>query len=134
MGYQFLSDEWVEAARAIRAEYKGKGGAVPHVMRMNLNVTDVPGRADALLAYMDTTQGELDLEVGQLENPDLTVTLDHETAKAILVEGNAQAGMQAFMSGKIKVVGDMTKLMAMQSAAPDPVQVEVQQRLKAITD
>ena len=28
--------------------------------------------------------------------------------------------MQAFMAGKIKVQGDMTKLMAMQQGAPDP--------------
>ena len=34
--------------------------------------------------------------------------------------GNPQAGMQAFMAGKIKVQGDMTKLMAMQQGAPDP--------------
>ena len=34
---------------------------------------------------------------------DLTVTVDYETAKAILVEGNAQAAMQAFMAGRIKI-------------------------------
>jgi putative sterol carrier protein len=27
------------------------------------------------------------------------------------VSGNQQAGMQAFMAGKVKVQGDMTKLM-----------------------
>jgi putative sterol carrier protein len=47
---------------------------------------------------------------------------------------NPQVGMQAFMAGKIKVQGDMTKLMAMQQAGPDPVAAEVAGRIKAITE
>ena len=89
--------------------------------------------------YLDealSTEGvirELLARVG-FDNPDLTVTLEYETAKAILVEGNPQAGMQAFMAGKIKVQGDMTKLMAMQSASPDPVAAEIAAKINAITD
>ena len=64
----------------------------------------------------------------------MTVTLDYETAKAIFVEGNPQAGMQAFMAGKIKVQGDMTKLMAMQSGAPSPEQAELATKIKDITE
>jgi putative sterol carrier protein len=42
--------------------------------------------------------------------------------------------MQAFMSGQIKVEGDMTKLMAMQSAGgPSAEQTAFQEKLKAIT-
>src|SRR3954466_2908776 len=107
-------------ARKIREEYRGKGGAMPHQLRMNLNITDVPGREGVFEANMDSTSGELELEEGHLENPELTVTLDAGTAKAIFVEGNPQAGMQAFMAGKVKIQGDMTKLMAMQASTPDP--------------
>lgn len=132
----FLSDEWLEQAKAIRAEYEGKGGAPPHKMRMNLVITDAPADVSdgPIDAHVDTTEGDMNMDVGHLESPDLTVTLEYDTAKAILVEGNPQAGMQAFMSGKIKVQGDMTKLMAMQSAAPDPVAQEIAERLQAITD
>ena len=56
------------------------------------------------------------MDLGHLEDPDLTVTVDWTTAKAIFVEQNPQAGMQAFMAGKVKVQGDMTKLMAMQQS------------------
>lgn len=133
---KFLSDEWLDQAKAIRAEYEGKGGAPPHQMRMNLVITDVPTEvSDAPIdAHMDTTTGDVDMDLGHLETPDLTVTLEYETAKAILVEGNPQAGMQAFMAGKIKVQGDMTKLMAMQAASPDPVAAEIAGKIKAITD
>ncbi|MCU1499586.1 MAG: hypothetical protein JWM47_3539 [Acidimicrobiales bacterium] len=133
---KFLSDEWLEQAKNIRAEYEGKGGAPPHQMRMNLVITDVPEdvAAGPMDAHMDTTSGDVDMDLGHLDSPDLTVTLEYETAKAILVEGNPQAGMQAFMAGKIKVQGDMTKLMAMQSATPDPVAAEMAGKIKAITD
>ena len=133
---KFLSDEWLDQAKAIRAEYEGKGGAPPHQMRMNLVITDVPAEvSDAPIeAHMDTTSGDVDMDLGHIDTPDLTVTLEYDTAQAILVEGNPQAGMQAFMAGKIKVQGDMTKLMAMQSASPDPIAAEIAGKIKAITD
>jgi putative sterol carrier protein len=132
--FPFLSEGWMQAARDIRKEYEGKGNPVPHQVRMNLVITDAPGRDAPVEAHMDTTSGELVLEEGHLETPDLTVTVDAETAKSIFVEGNQQAGMQAFMAGKVKVQGDMTKLMMMQAAPPDPTAVEVQKRLLDITE
>ena len=133
---KFLSDDWLDQAKAIRAEYEGKGGAPPTKMRMNLVIIEVPADVaeDSIDAHMDTTEGDMNMDVGHLESPDLTVTLDYEVAKAILVEGNPQAGMQAFMAGKIKVQGDMTKLMAMQSVAPDPIAQEIAAKINAITE
>ncbi len=128
----FLSDEWIAAAKAIREE--SPGAAVPHVMKMNLIVTEVPFGDSDINAHMDTTSGELQMDTGHLEGEDLTVTVDYATAKAIFVEGNPQAGMQAFMSGKIKVQGDMTKMMAMQTAAPDDTQIEIAEKIAAITE
>ena len=132
--YPFLSDEWLVQAKKIREEYRGKGQTVPHVVRMNQVITNVPFGEGTIQAHMDTSSGELELDTGHLENPDLTVTLDYDTAKAILVEGNPQAGMQAFMAGRVKVEGDMTKLMVMQSVAPDPTAAEAAARIKDITE
>ena len=132
--YPFLSAEWMEEAHKIREEFAGQTSAPAHAVRMNQIITDVPFSDDPINAYMDTSQGDLELDLGSLENPDLTVTVDYETAKAIFVEQNPQAGMQAFMAGKIKVQGDMTKLMAMQSQAPDPVAQQVADRVKEITE
>ena len=47
------------------------------------------------------------------------MTVDYVTARALLVEGNPQAAMSAFMAGKIRVDGDLAKLMAVQGASPD---------------
>jgi len=132
--FPFLSDEWVAEARRIREEYEGKGAVVPHQMRMNLVVTEVPFGPGDIDAHLDTTEGAVKLERGHIEIVDLKVTIDYVTAKAILVEGNPQAGMQAFMAGRIKVDGDMSKLMALQGAAPDPTAAEMAVRLREITE
>ena len=131
--HPFLSDEWMQAARALREGYQGKVAGVAHSVKMNQIITDVPFGEGTIQSHMDTSSGELKLDTGHLEAPDVTVTLDYETAKAIFVDGNPQAGMQAFMAGKIKVQGDMTKLMAMQQANPDPAAIELQGKIKEIT-
>ncbi len=133
---KFLSDEWMTEASRVREELAGQGGAPPHQIRMNLVINDVPSdvRESPIDAHMDTSEGEMKMDLGHLDNPELTVTLDYETAKAIFVEQNPQAGMQAFMAGKIKVQGDMTKLMAMQQGAPDPTAAAIAAKIKEITD
>lgn len=130
--FPFLSDEWMAAAKEIR-EAEG-AQTTPHKVRMNQIITDVPFGEGSIDAHMDSSDGEMKMDVGHLENPDLTVTLDYLTAKAILVDGNPQAGMQAFMAGKIKVQGDMTKLMAMQSAPPDAKAQEIAKKIQEITE
>jgi putative sterol carrier protein len=131
--YAFLSDEWLEEAKKIREEYAGQSAPPAHAVRMNQIITEVPFGDGTINAHMDTSGGEMQMDMGHLDAPDLTVTLDYATAKAILVDGNPQAGMQAFMAGKIKVQGDMTKMMAMQSGTPDPTQAEIAAKIKEIT-
>ncbi|HUZ09358.1 MAG TPA: SCP2 sterol-binding domain-containing protein [Acidimicrobiales bacterium] len=134
MANPFLSDEWLYEARKLRSEYEGKTAPFPNVVRMNLVVNEVPFGDGVIDAHLDTSSGELDLDTGHLESPDLTVTVDYLTAKAILIDGNPQAGMQAFMAGKVRVVGDMAKLMALQIAPPDGSAQELAGRLREITD
>jgi hypothetical protein len=133
MPFDFLSDEWVAEARRIRAEHKGVSTPNASPVRINLIVTEVPnsGHIDA---HVDTSFGELDIERGHIEGTDLTVTLDYETAKALLVDGNPQAAMSAFMTGKIRVDGDMSKLLAMQGTAPLGETQELATRIREITN
>lgn len=130
MAYQFLSDEWIEAARKLREE-AGAPATSPQPVKMNLVITDVPFGSGSVDAHLDTTSGQVDLDTGHLDSPDVTATLDYETAKAILVDGNPQAAMQAFMAGKIKLQGDMTKAMVMQSG---PVNTELAKKIQEITE
>jgi putative sterol carrier protein len=131
--YEFLTPEWIEAAKKIRDEAEAPATPPAHTIRMNQVITDAPFSDEPINVFMDTTDGELKLDLGELENPDLTVTVDWETAKAIFVDQNPQAGMQAFMAGKVKVQGDMTKLMAMQQSAPDPNAQAMADKIKEMT-
>lgn len=130
MPYQFLTEEWVDAARKLRAEADSPA-VTPQPVKMNLTITDVPFGESSVDAHMDTTSGELELDTGHLEAPDVTATLDYETAKAMMVDANPQAAMQAFMAGKIKLQGDMTKAMALQSGPADP---ELTKKIQEITE
>ena len=133
---KFLSEEWVAQARAIQDEYKGKGAPPAAQARINLTITAVPDDVSDgdIAAKIDTTNGSADLDLGNFETPDATISLEYDTAKAFLVEGNPQVVMQAVMSGKVKISGDMTKVLAMQQGAPDEVALEVGTRLREITD
>jgi hypothetical protein len=147
--HQFLSPAWMHAARKIRDAHIGTAPAPPISVRLNVVVTDVPF-ADELppedeamvLAHIDSSSGTLVLEEGHIERPDLLVTTDWVTSRSILIDQDPQAAMQAMLAGKIRIEGDMSKLLAMQSLATGGANVppgvveqaqSVAAELKAIT-
>jgi hypothetical protein len=113
--YLFLSDEWVAQARRIYAELQAAGGPPPAAalasVRVNLVVYDAPFSAEPLQAHVDTSAGHVAVETGHLDRPDVTVSLDWATARSLFVGGDPQAAMQAFLSGRMRVDGDMSKLL-----------------------
>lgn len=133
--HPFLSAAWIEEVRALRQQYQGEIGSVDLSLRMNQIVTDLPFQDTELRTYIDTSSGIVDLEVGELENPDVTVMIDYATAKAIFVDLNPQAAIEGFMSGRIKVTGDMTKLLALQSILqPSDASMSVTKQIQEITE
>ena len=134
MEHQFLSDEWMMAAREIRARYQNDSVKIPVGVRMNQIITGVPFGEGTVATYTDTTSGSLDIDLGHLETVDVTVTTDYTTARNIFVEQDPNFTMQAFMSGKIKVEGDMLKMMALQGAMPqDETAKVIAAEIKSIT-
>jgi len=136
--YPFLSDEWIDQSRKIRDEYQGKVPEVTVTVRMNQIVQEVPFGEGVIRSHLDTSSGRVDLELGHVDNPDLTVTLTYSTAKALLVDGDANAAMNAFLSGRIKIDGDITKLLTLQgvgvSSAAAPLAVEMVKRIQEMTE
>ena len=129
--HEFLSDGWVAAVEQIVSE-QGAGGAGAHGnVVVNLVVTDTPFGDDRQF-HMGTVDGAAVMGGGHREGADLTLTTDYATAKDVFISGNQQAGMQAFMAGKVKVQGDMTKLMA-QQAGGGPQNAEMQAAVQAVT-
>lgn len=137
--HPFLSDAWIAEAKKIRDSYKDRAPQTPTI-RMNLVVTEVPFDSGTIEAHLDSTSGTLEMEQGHLEVSDVAISTDYATTKALFVDQDPQAAMQAFMTGKIRVQGDLTKLMALQPAAStlteeqNQIVNEVAEKIKAITE
>lgn len=135
--FPFLSDEWVAETGRIREQYRDQVPDLPVSVRMNQIIQEAPFGDGDLHVHVDTSSGQLEVGQGHLENPDLTVTMTYDTARAILVDGDAQAAMNAFMSGRIKVDGDIGKMIALQTAgagaATNPATGKMFQEIQEMT-
>lgn len=132
--YPFLSDEWIEAARAVREQYRDQPQPEVEAIRMNQVVTDVPFGGGVVKSHIDTTSGTMEMDLGHLDEPEVTLTLDYATARQIFVNQDRDAAMQAFMAGKIKVQGDMAKLLTMLQAPTAPLAAEAAEKIQEITE
>jgi hypothetical protein len=128
----FLSDEWFDEAEAVVGGHDTTAPAHANV-RINLVITGTPFAADVEM-HMGAADGKGDWGRGHRENADVTLTTDYGTAKEIFVSGNPQAGMQAFMAGKVKMQGDMAKLIAAQQGGAGPGNPALSQALQDITE
>jgi hypothetical protein len=124
-----MSDNWLDAVEALRDEAPEPPAAMKD-LTLNIVVTGGPDG-----------DKEVNLSAGQFgrglaDGAPTKVTVPFDVAKAIFVDQNQQAGMQAFMSGQIKVEGDMTKLMTMQAGAGAPTaeQKAFQEKIQALTE
>ena len=116
--YPFLSDEWFACARQLIDD---RDVEIPSEARltMNLVVTDAPDGGDKLL-HVGTENGSADWGPGHADGADLTLTTDYATAREIFLSADPQTAMQAFMEGKVKLQGDLTRLMAAQAVGSGP--------------
>jgi hypothetical protein len=129
--YPFLSDEWfVEVRRIIDA---GTLDVPPGAnLRMNLVVTETPFDTDRHVHVL-MADGAADWGHGHVEIVDLTITADYPTARELFFSGDLQVALQALFEGRIKLQGDLTKLMAAQAAGAGPGSPGLAEALADIT-
>lgn len=129
----FLSDGWIDAARELRNEFADQIPDPPVAVKLNVIVTEIPHREGNLDGHIDSSNGELIIEQGHIDEPELTITVDYDTAKAAFVTRDQQAVMQAFLGGKIFVEGDASRLLMLQAGEPNDLAMEMYQRLSDMT-
>ncbi|MGA3217815.1 MAG: hypothetical protein ABSE77_01855 [Acidimicrobiales bacterium] len=112
--YPFLSDEWVAEAHRIYAEAEASGALAATTfapVRVNLVITDAPFSDRPIDAHVDTSSGQVAISTGHLPGPDVTVSMGYGTARSLFVAGDVQSVMQAFLGGRVRVDGDLSKLL-----------------------
>jgi putative sterol carrier protein len=104
----FLSEQHMKSAtEALNADPSFKEAMSNVDLGLQFTVTGGPGGdTDYFLRVVDDTAA---LELGELPDADASVTSDYESASAIS-QGDLNVQM-AFMTGKIKVGGNMAKVM-----------------------
>lgn len=113
MSVRFLSPEWADAVQEALNTDQGFRGAIGNAdLGLQFNVTDAPEGDVAY--YLSSTGGETQLSLGEMESADVTLNQTYETASSI-AKGDLNA-QTAFMTGKLKVQGNLAKLMMHQSA------------------
>ncbi|NDJ53960.1 MAG: SCP2 sterol-binding domain-containing protein [Chloroflexi bacterium] len=89
---RFDPEEWEGVDAVIQFVIEGEGGG-----KWKVTVQD----------------GEMALEEGEVEEPDMTFGADYDDMKAIL-KGELN-GVSAYMQGKVSIEGDLTLAMKLQS-------------------
>jgi putative sterol carrier protein len=116
--YQFLSDEWFTEVEKL-VEKLGADAPPQANLMVNLVITETPF-GDERQMHMGARDGKGEWGVGHRDDAEVTLTTDYGTAKQVFASNDPNAGMQAFMQGKVRVQGDMAKLMASQQQGGNP--------------
>lgn len=124
----FLSQEWFAKVDQLTAA-AGDLNVPASLANLVLNVT----ATGAPEGSVDMALNGGKFERGHNASAGTKLILPADLLRKIFLEGDAAAGMQGFMSGQIKVEGDMSKLMAMQSARPSEQQKALFKQILALT-
>ena len=114
MATKFLSTEWAQAATDILSRHAPFSSAMEGMgVSLQFEVGDAPPGANSTY-YLSVADGAAAIEIGTLKKADVSVATDYNTAAAI---SKGDLNIQtAFFSGKLKVSGNLAKLMLHQSA------------------
>ena len=128
MSLKFLSEDWFAKV----AELKESAGdldvpAAMHDLVINITVSGTD------FGDVDICMNAGMIEKGHHASAPTKMTLPVDLAHRLFIDNDQSAGMQGFMSGQIKIEGDMSKLMAMQTVQPSAAQKNLQKQILEIT-
>ncbi len=110
---KFLTQEWLDALTATLASHDGFKGAIAAVeLSLQFEVPDAP-EGTLGTYHIDMHGGTATALPGAAASPDATISSSYETAMS-LSKGQLNTQM-AFMTGKIKVAGNIAKLITNQA-------------------
>jgi alkyl sulfatase BDS1-like metallo-beta-lactamase superfamily hydrolase len=125
---KYLSQEWLDEGHKLAASQPERPGATA---RMQYVVTGGPD--GDVKYYWILENGQLqESQLGELADADFTMTMSYEDSSKVQ-KGELDANA-AFMQGRVKVTGNMAKLMSLLPLTNAPEYKQLQEEINAITD
>ena len=128
MTVKYLSQEWLDEARAMAADQPERDGATARIQYV------IGGGPDGDVKYSWVLENGklLESHLGTVADPDLTITAPYDDWLKI-AQGELDTSA-AFMQGTMKVAGDMGKFLQLLPITQSREYLELQARIRAITD
>ena len=125
---KFLSQEWLDEGRKLAQEFPERPGATA---RMQFAVTGAP---DGDVKYYQVLENGKILEstLGEDANADFTMTSSFDDS--VKIQKGELDPNAAFMQGRMKVTGNMGKLMSLMPLTQSPEYKAIQQKINEITE
>ena len=125
---KYLSQEWHDKAKELAQTFPERAGATA---RMAYVVSGSP-EGDILYHQIIDNGKVLEQAVGTCENVEITMTVTYDDSVKIQ-KGELDANA-AFMQGRMKVSGNMAKLMALMPLTMSPEYKAIQEAVREHTD
>lgn len=125
---KYLSQEWMDQGRALAEGQPERPGATAN---MQYVITGAP--SGDITYYWVLENGKLlEAKLGEVDDADFTMTLTYEDS--VKVQKGELDANAAFMQGRMKVTGNMGKLMQLMPLTNSPEYKALQDEIRAITD
>jgi putative sterol carrier protein len=125
---KWLSQEWLDESRKLAESQPERPGASA---RMQYVITGTP-EGDVKYYWVLENGKLLESTLGEMPDPEVTLTTTYEDAMKIQ-KGELDANA-AFMQGRVKVTGNMAKLMSLLPLTNSPEYKQLQTEVQAVTE
>ena len=125
---KFLSQEWMERAKELAADFPETPGATVRLQQV------VTGAPEGDVKYYRVIDNGKTLEQTLGEDPEAEVTLTNSYEDAVKVMKGELDANAAFMQGRVKVTGNMAKIMSLIPLTAKPEYRQIEEKLRAETE
>jgi putative sterol carrier protein len=106
---KFLTEEW---AKAVTEAVNSNDAFKQQAQGKTVKIQQVVTTPEETKYFFKLEDGRAEVSVGELPDAEATLTQDYDTAVAL--SRNELNATAAYMSGKLKIQGDLMKLMQLQ--------------------
>ena len=135
---KYLTDEWMDMAKQEAQSFPEKPGATAKMQYVVTGAPDDLANAEAeggkaIEYYMTIDNGKV-LEQARGKLDDAEVTLTQSWEDSVKVQKGELDANAAFMQGRVKVGGNMAKVMSLLPLTQSPEYKDIQERVRQNTE